>query len=136
MTQDEDTKAETRAQEHAKEQEKASEEMREFEKRDEVPKDPQDWPSGKAKYITYGSESDEAYGEGNTAKLGPSDVVHGEDGSVTVAGEPVDDPSKFKGGGIKGGVIEQIEASKRGHSGDDDSEDDDSEDDDSKDDER
>jgi hypothetical protein len=110
---DDSTTAEDRAREHHEAHEKAAEEMREFEQADEVPKDPGDWPSGKAKYITYGSESDEAYGEGNTAKLGPSDVVHGEDGSVTVGGEQVDDPSEFKGEPIKGGVIEQIEASKQ-----------------------
>lgn len=111
------------AQEHAKKQEEASKEMEEFEKKDEVPKDPNDWPDGKAKYITYGLSDDSAYGEGTTGKLGPADVVHEEDGSVTVGGEKVDNPEEFKGGEIKGGVMEQIEEGKRSYSDDDDGED-------------
>jgi hypothetical protein len=106
--------AEQHAQEHKEEQKKAADEMKEFEQRDEVPKDPSDWPSGKAKYITYGNESDEAYGEGNTAKLGPADVVHDDEGGVTVGGEKAD-PEDFKGEKIKGGVMEQIEDSKRSY---------------------
>ena len=112
---DEATTAEDRAKEHHEAHEKAAEEMKEFEQSDEVPKDPRDWPDGKAKYITFGNEDDEAYGEGNTAKLGPPNVVHGEDGSVTVDGEEAD-PSDFKGEPIKGGVIEQIEKSKQRYS--------------------
>lgn len=103
------------AQEHAKKQEEAAKEMEEFENSDEVPKDPMDWPDGKAKYITYGLSDDSAYGEGTTGKLGPADVVHHEDGSITVGGEKVDNPEDYKGGEIKSGVVEQIEESKRGH---------------------
>ena len=110
--------AEQHAQEHKEEQKKAADEMKEFEQRDEVPKDPSDWPSGKAKYITFGNESDEAYGEGDTAKLGPADLVHDEEGGITVGGEKVDDPSQYKGEPIEGGVIEQIEESKRSYQGD------------------
>ena len=119
---DEATTAEDRAKEHHEAHEKAAEEMKEFEQSDEVPKDPSDWPDGKAKYITFGNEDDEAYGEGNTAKLGPPNVVHREDGSITVDGEEVDDPSQFKGEPIKGGVIEQIEKSKQSYSEKDDAE--------------
>lgn len=92
--------------------EQAVEEMREFEKSDEVPHDLKDWPDGKAKYITFGEGSDDAYGEGDTAKLGPAEVQHHEDGSVTVAGEQVD-PADYKGEPIKSGVVEQIEKSKQ-----------------------
>ena len=91
--------------------ERAAEEMREFEKADEVPRDLSDWPSGKAKYITYGEADDEAYGEGATGKLGPAEVAHHEDGTVTVAGEKAD-PADHKGEPIKSGVVEQIEKSK------------------------
>ena len=91
--------------------ERAAEEMREFEQSDEVPRDLSDWPSGKAKYITYGEADDEAYGEGATAKLGPAEVQHHEDGTVTVAGEDAD-PADHKGEPIKSGVVEQIEKSK------------------------
>jgi len=41
-------------------------------------------------------------------------VTHNEDGSVSVGGEEVDDPSQFKGEKITSGVIEQIERSKQG----------------------
>ena len=92
--------------------EKAVEEMREFEQSDEVPRELSDWPSGKAKYVTFGEDSDDAYGEGATEKLGPAEVAHHEDGTVTVAGEQVD-PADYKGEPIKSGVVEQIEKSKQ-----------------------
>lgn len=70
---------------------------------DELAEDPpgrlEDWPDGPAKYKTLGGgedESDDAYGEGATANLGPADVVHHEDGSVSVAGEKVDNPEDYK----------------------------------------
>lgn len=113
---DEAKSSRQRAQEHHEAQEQAAQEMKEFEQADEVPKDPRDWPDGKAKYITYGLEDDSAYGEGTTAKLGPAEVVHGEDGSITVGGEEVDDPSEFKGERIQGGVMEQIENTKQRYS--------------------
>ncbi len=95
------------------EHEQAVEEMREFEKSGEIPRDLDQWPQGKAKYVTFGEDSDEAYGEGATEKLGPAEVEHHEDGSISVAGEKVDDPSKYKGEPIKSGVVEQIEESKQ-----------------------
>ena len=92
--------------------EKAAEEMREFEQSDELPADLSEWPSGKAKYITFGESSDDAYGEGTTAKLGPAEVAHHEDGSVTVAGEEVD-AADYKAEPISSGIVEQIEESKQ-----------------------
>jgi hypothetical protein len=71
---------------------------------EDPPKDLEDWPGGKAKYRTFGgAESDSGYGDGATEKLGPSDVQHHEDGSVTVKGEQVDDPDEFKSDPIPGG---------------------------------
>ncbi len=95
------------------EHEQAVEEMREFEKQGAPPRDLNEWPQGKAKYVTYGEDSDEAYGSGPTENLGPAEVEHHEDGSVSVAGEKVDDPSQYKGEPIKSGVVEQIEQSKQ-----------------------
>ena len=92
--------------------EKASEEMREFEQSDELPADLSEWPSGKAKYITFGESGDEAYGEGATAKLGPAEVEHHTDGSVTVAGEEVN-ADDYKAEPISSGIVEQIEESKQ-----------------------
>lgn len=59
----------------------------------------EDWPDGKAKYKTLGGgedQNDVPYGEGETANLGPPDVAHHEDGSVTVGGEKVDNPEDYK----------------------------------------
>ena len=94
------------------EYEQAAEEMREFEQSDEVPSDLSEWPTGKAKYVTFGEDSDEPYGEGATSKLGPAEVQRHPDGRVTIAGEEVD-PSEHKGEPISSGMIEQIEESKR-----------------------
>lgn len=74
----------------------AREEMTKFQEQDELPSDLKQWPDGKAKYQTFDNESGEAYGEGLTAKLGPS-VVHHEDGSVSIKGETVDNPEDYKG---------------------------------------
>lgn len=81
----------------------AREEMRELEGRDDLPSDPREWPSGKSKTMTFGSESDEPYGEGPTAKLGPPSVEHHSDGTVSVGGKQVDNPEDFKGEPIPGG---------------------------------
>ena len=89
-------------------QEKAVKDMAEFEARDDVPRDPRDWPKGKLSYLTYGNEGDEAYGDGATGKIGPAEVAHHADGSVTVGGKLVDDPSKYKGKPITGGIIDQL----------------------------
>jgi hypothetical protein len=82
--------------------EKAKEEMRRLEEGD-PPERLEDWPSGRAKYITYGGpEGTEGYDEGPTRKLGPSSLEHHEDGSVSIEGEKVDDPEKYKGEPLPG----------------------------------
>ncbi len=88
------------AQEAAKEKDAESddarEEMERFQEQDELPSDLKQWPDGKAKYMTFDNDSGEAYGEGLTAKIGP-EVVHHEDGSVSIKGEKVDNPEDYKG---------------------------------------
>ncbi len=82
--------------------EQAQEELRKLE--DDPPKKLEDWPGGDAKYETFGGrEGEHSYEEGPERKLGPSGVAHHEDGSVTIDGEPVDDPGAFKGDPIPGG---------------------------------
>ena len=88
--------------------EQAAEDMTAFEAQDEVPRDPRDWPKGKMSYLTYGNEGDDRYGDGATSRLGPAEVTHHSDGSVSVGGKLVDDPSKYKGKPITGGIIEQL----------------------------
>jgi hypothetical protein len=75
---------------------------------EQVEQDPpeklEDWPGGKAKYKTLGGgEHEEGYGEGPTEKLGPANLTHHEDGSVTIDGEKVDNPEDYKGDPIPGG---------------------------------
>jgi len=106
--------AEEEMSEHEREHREAAEHMRELEQSDEVPSDLSEWPDGKAKYVTFGEDSDDAYGEGPTAKLGPAEVTRHEDGSVTVGGEQVD-ADDFKREPISSGMIEQIEESKQGY---------------------
>ena len=77
--------------------------MRALEEADEVPSDPSEWPDGKAKFLTFANDDDSPFGEGPTEKLGPGSVEHHEDGSVSIAGEKVDDPEKYKGDPIPGG---------------------------------
>jgi hypothetical protein len=85
-----------RAREQADEVEKAKEEIHELEEGD-PPEKLEDWPTGRAKYLTYGGpEGTAGYDEGPTKKLGPSSLEHHEDGSVTIEGEEVDDPGEFK----------------------------------------
>jgi hypothetical protein len=64
----------------------------------------EDWPGGKARYLTYGGpEGEEGYDDGPTAKLGPASLRHHEDGSVSIEGEKVDNPDDYKGEPIPGG---------------------------------
>src|SRR3954467_13500049 len=57
----------------------------------------EDWPDGRAKYLTYGGpEGTAGYDEGPTRKLGPSSLEHHEDGRVTIEGDEGDDPDEFK----------------------------------------
>ena len=77
--------------------EEAKKEMERLEEGD-PPEDLEDWPTGRAKYLTYGGpEGTAGYDEGPTAKLGPSSLQHHEDGSVTIEGEKVDNPEDYKG---------------------------------------
>ena len=102
MTDDDD--AATKAQSEEEEVEEAKKVMEELEEGD-PPDKLEDWPGGKAKYQTYGGpdSGDGGYEDGATAKLGPSNLRHHEDGSVTVDGEQVDNPEDYKGEPIPGG---------------------------------
>jgi hypothetical protein len=92
----EDSGAQNAAKEQEREVEEAKEELHKLEEGD-PPEDLEDWPSGRAKYLTYGGpEGTAGYDEGPTAKLGPSSLEHHEDGSVTIEGEEVDDPGEYK----------------------------------------
>jgi hypothetical protein len=102
-------KAAEKAEADKQETEEAKEQMRELEEGD-PPEDLEDWPDGKAKYITYGGpDTESGYDEGATSKLGPSDLEHKEDGSVEIGGEPVDDPGEYKGEPIPGGPTDEDE---------------------------
>ena len=101
---DGDKSAEEKAEREAQEVEDAKEEMSALEEGD-PPEKLEDWPGGKAKYQTYGGpdSGEGGYEDGATAKLGPSNLRHHEDGSVTIDGEEVDDPDEYKGEPIPGG---------------------------------
>jgi hypothetical protein len=84
------------ARQQAQEVEEAKEEMHRLEEGD-PPDKLEDWPSGRAKYLTFGGpEGTAGYDEGPTKKLGPSSLQHHEDGRVTIEGEEVDDPQEYK----------------------------------------
>ena len=84
-----------RAQQATEEREKAAEKIKELE--DDPPQDLDDWPTDAAKYTTLGGpEGESGYDEGPTAKLGPSELRHHEDGSVSIHGEKVDNPEDYK----------------------------------------
>ncbi len=64
----------------------------------------EDWPTDDLKMRTFGGrEGTHGYEEGPEAKLGPSDLRYHEDGKVTIGGEEVDDPDKYKTHPIPGG---------------------------------
>ena len=96
--------AQAKAQQEEEEVEEAKKVMEELEEGD-PPENLEDWPGGKAKYQTYGGpdSGEGGYEDGATAKLGPSNLRHHEDGSVTIDGEEVDDPDEYKGEPIPGG---------------------------------
>ena len=84
------------ARKQAEETEEAKKEIHELEEGD-PPEKLEDWPSGRAKYLTYGGpEGTAGYDEGPTKKLGPSSLQHHEDGRVTIEGEEVDNPEDYK----------------------------------------
>jgi hypothetical protein len=94
--------AQSLAQKKEEESEQAQKEMKEMEEGD-LPESIEDWPTGPAKYETFGTD-DDAYGEGATAKLGPANLVRNRDGSVEVDGKKVDNPDDYKGEPIAGGL--------------------------------
>ena len=94
--------AQDKAQEKQKENEAAAEVMQDLEASD-PPTALKDWPSGPAKYLTYGNEENEIYGEGVTAKLGPANLKRYDNGSITIGGEKVDNPDAYKGEPLAGG---------------------------------
>ena len=84
------------AREKEEQSEQAQQEMKELEEADELPRDTADWPSGPAKYETFGKD-DDAYGDGATEKLGPANLERHADGSVSIDGEKVDNPEDYRG---------------------------------------
>src|SRR4051812_26922831 len=57
----------------------------------------EDWPDDEAKYETFGGpEGDHTYEEGPESKLGPSSLRHHEGGDVSIDGEKVEDPERYK----------------------------------------
>jgi hypothetical protein len=93
-----------KAQDKEEEREQARDKVRELEEGD-PPADLEDWPDDAAKYETFGGpEGEHGYHEGpEEEKLGPSSLRHREDGSVTIAGDEVDDPDEYKSDPIPGG---------------------------------
>ena len=64
----------------------------------------EDWPDDEAKYETFGGpEGEHSYDEGPESKLGPSSLRHHEGGDVSIEGEKVEDPERYKGDPIPGG---------------------------------
>jgi hypothetical protein len=95
-----------KAQEKEEERESAKEKMKEIE--EDPPAELEDWPDDAAKYETFGGpEGEHSYEEGPEKKLGPSSLRHTEDGGVTIEGEEVDDPDKYKGEPIPGGPTDE-----------------------------
>ena len=94
--------AQSAAKDAEQEREDAKEEMKQLE--EDPPEKLEDWPSGAAKYETFGGpEGDHSYAEGPESKLGPSSLRHHEGGEVTIEGEEVDDSDEYKGDPIPGG---------------------------------
>jgi hypothetical protein len=103
MTEEKQGSAAKKARSEQEEVEEAKKEMERLEEGD-PPERLEDWPGGKAKYQTYGgADGDSDYDEGPTSKLGPADLRHHEDGSVSIEGEKVDNPNDYKGDPIPGG---------------------------------
>ena len=84
------------AREKEERSEQAQKEIEELEQADELPTEVSEWPSGPAKYETFGKD-DDAYGDGATEKLGPANLERHADGSVSIDGEKVDNPDDYKG---------------------------------------
>ena len=129
-----DDDAASKAQSEEEEVEEAKKVMSELEEGD-PPDKLEDWPGGKAKYQTYGGpdSGEGGYEDGATAKLGPSNLRHHEDGSVTVDGEEVDNPDDYKGEPIPGGPSDPDAPPDPAMIGQDDDDEDDSSDSDDED---
>jgi hypothetical protein len=109
-----DDSAADKARDEQQEVEQAKEEMRRIEE-EGPPEKLEDWPSGKAKYQTYGGpDGSSGYDEGPTSQLGPADLRYHEDGSISVEGEKVDDPEEFRGDPIPGGPTDTKDSSDDG----------------------
>jgi hypothetical protein len=98
-----DKSAQELAQEKEEETEQAQKEMQELEESGDLPQDPSGWPSGPAKYETFGKD-DSAYGDGATEKLGPANLERHADGRITIDGKEVDNPDDYKGEPITAAV--------------------------------
>jgi hypothetical protein len=104
--QEKDSEARQKAQDKEEERESAKEKMKEIE--EDPPAELEDWPDDAAKYETFGGpEGEHSYEEGPETKLGPSSLRHTEGGGVTIEGEEVDDPDKYKGKPIPGGPTDE-----------------------------
>jgi hypothetical protein len=102
MSEEQRSDAAQKAQESKEAFERGEEKVRELEK--DPPANLEDWPTDEAKYTTFGGgEGDHGYEEGPESKLGPSGLRHHDDGTVTIDGEQVEDPEKYKGEPIPGG---------------------------------
>ena len=109
-----DDSAADKARDEQQEVEQAKEEMRRIEE-EGPPEKLEDWPSGKAKYQTYGGpDGSSGYDEGPTSQLGPADLRYREDGSISVDGDKVDDPEKYRGEPIPGGPTDTDDRSDGG----------------------
>ena len=96
--------AQRKARQSKEAHERARDTMKQLEERDEPPKRLEDWPDDEAKYVTYGGgEGDHGYEDGPERKLGPSSLERHADGSVSIGGEKVDDPDRYKADPIEGG---------------------------------
>jgi hypothetical protein len=94
------------AQQKEEDREQAKETMKEIEE-GEPPENLEDWPDDAAKYETYGGPDGQSYEDGPETKLGPSSLRHHPDGTVTIAGEEVENPDDYKGEPIPGGPTDE-----------------------------
>jgi hypothetical protein len=108
-------------QDKAKAVDEAKERVKQLEQ--DPPEKLEDWPDDEAKYETFGGpEGEHSYDEGPERKMGPASLRHHPDGSVSVAGEEVDDPDEYKGPPIPGGPTDTGEDDSEGEeSGDEES---------------
>jgi len=64
--------------------------MKSLEEGDSVPSDAHDWPTAKAKFLTFDSEADDAHGDGSTAMIGPAGLELNAGGSKSIRGVTAD----------------------------------------------